>query len=271
MTINCTASSCCACTSRWPRSRASRGRSWAGPSRTTCSRSSSPRRSGSARPSPAVRIVVDMIEFCMQRHAALAPGVDQRATTSGRPGRRQCRSWRSRWPTASRYVEECVKRGLDRRRFAPAALLLLRRPQRLLRGDRQVAGGPAHLGDGDEGALRRPEPAGDAAAHARPDRRRVADRPAAATTTSSASRSRRWRRCWAAPSRCTPTRSTRPTRLPTEEAVTIALRTQQVIADESGVRTPSTRSAAATSWSRSPTGWRPRPGSTSAGSTRWAG
>ena len=44
-----------------------------------------------------------------------------------------------------------------------------------------------------------------------------------------------WRRCWAARNRCTPIRSTKPTRCPSEHAVTMALRTQQVLAYESGV------------------------------------
>ena len=56
--------------------------------------------------------------------------------------------------------------------------------------------------------------------------------------------------------------------LPTEEAVRIALRTQQVIAHESGVdEHRSTRSAAPTSSRRSPTRWSAPPTSTSPGST----
>ncbi len=46
--------------------------------------------------------------------------------------------------------------------------------------------------------------------------------------------------------------------LPTEEAVTVALRTQQVIAHETGVASTATRSAAPTSSRRSPTRWRQR-------------
>ena len=48
-------------------------------------------------------------------------------------------------------------------------------------------------------------------------------------------RCRRWRRCWAALNRCTPTPRTKRCRLPTEEAARLALRTQQIIAYESGV------------------------------------
>jgi methylmalonyl-CoA mutase N-terminal domain/subunit len=47
------------------------------------------------------------------------------------------------------YVEAALKRGPGRGRVRPAALLLLQRPQRLLRGDRQVPRGAAHLGAGD--------------------------------------------------------------------------------------------------------------------------
>ena len=48
-----------------------------------------------------------------------------------------------------------------------------------------------------------------------------------------------------------------PFALPTEESATLALRTQQILAYETGVaRTSSTRSAARTSSSRSPTRWR---------------
>ena len=70
-------------------------------------------------------------------------------------------------------------------------------------------------------------------------------------TTSSGSRCRRWPRCWAARSRSTRTPSTRRSALPTEQAATIALRTQQVIGYESRRRpTRPIRSAARTSSSR---------------------
>ena len=46
--------------------------------------------------------------------------------------------------------------GPARRRVRPPALVLLQRPHRLLRGDRQVPRRPSHLGPLDAGALRRP-------------------------------------------------------------------------------------------------------------------
>ena len=109
------------------------------------------------------------------------------------------------------YVECGARARPRRRRLRAAALLLLRRAQRLLRGDREVPRRAADLGAADARALRREEPRARGAALPRADRRRVADR-AAAATTSCATRSRRWRRCSAARSRCTPTRSTRRSR-----------------------------------------------------------
>ena len=55
------------------------------------------------------------------------------------------------------------------------------------------------------------------------------------TTTWCGWPTRRWPRCSAAPSRSTPTRWTRRWRCPTEESVRIALRTQQILAYETGV------------------------------------
>ena len=83
--------------------------------------------------------------------------------------------------------------------------------------------------------LRREEPALVAAALPHADGRRLADGAAAGEQHRRASRSRRWRRCWAARSRCTPTRMDEALALPTEKAAPLALRTQQIIAHESGV------------------------------------
>jgi methylmalonyl-CoA mutase, N-terminal domain len=53
-------------------------------------------------------------------------------------------------------------------------------------------------------------------------------------TISFAPRCRRCRRCWAERSRCIPTPSTKRWRCPTEQSARIALRTQQIVAYESG-------------------------------------
>ena len=53
------------------------------------------------------------------------------------------------------YVDAAIERGLDDGRVRAAPLVLLQRPQRLLRGDRQVPRRAAHLGARDARALRR--------------------------------------------------------------------------------------------------------------------
>ena len=69
--------------------------------------------------------------------------------------------------------------GPRRGRLRPPALLLLQRPPRLLRGDRQVPGGPADLGPLAARPVRRHRRALAAPPVPHPDRRRVAHRPAA--------------------------------------------------------------------------------------------
>ena len=64
-------------------------------------------------------------------------------------------------------------------RLRPPTQLLLQRPPRLLRGDRQVPRRPADLGPLDHGAVRRQEPQVDDHAVPHPNRRRVPQRPAA--------------------------------------------------------------------------------------------
>ena len=78
------------------------------------------------------------------------------------------------------YVEQAIARGLRRRRVRAATVVLLQRPDRLLRGDRQVPRRAAHLGARAARDLRRPQRALVADALSLPDRRRLADRPAAA-------------------------------------------------------------------------------------------
>ena len=78
------------------------------------------------------------------------------------------------------YVQAALDAGLKVDDFAPAPGLLLQRPQQRLPGGREVPRGPQHVGARDEGALRRAGPEVDDAALPHADRRRDADRPAAA-------------------------------------------------------------------------------------------
>ena len=145
------------------------------------------------------------------RRASCRTGTRSRSagTTSARPDRRRCRKWRSRSPTRSPTSRRRAPPAWTSNRLGPAPVVLLRRAQRLPRGDRQVPRRAPALG----------------AHHARPLRRHrrrarcscafTRRRPAARsprsspTTTSCASRCRRWRPCSAARSRSTATAATR--------------------------------------------------------------
>ena len=113
------------------------------------------------------------------QHAALAPGVDLRLPhPRGRGDRRAGARVHAQGRLHLRRAADGPRHR--RRRLRAAAELLLQRPDRLLRGDRQVPRGAPHLGARAARDLRREEPAlvADALPHA--DGRRLADRPAAA-------------------------------------------------------------------------------------------
>ena len=103
------------------------------------------------------------------------------------------------------------RRRHGRRRLRTAALLLLRHRHELLHGDRQAARRALAVG-GSMKEFEPKEPALADAAHPLPDLGRLADRAGPLQQRGAHRLSRRWPRCWAAPSRCTPTRSTRPSR-----------------------------------------------------------
>ena len=73
------------------------------------------------------------------------------------------------------YVEARPRARPAGRRLRPAAELLLQLPQRLLRGDREVPGGPPDLVQADDRALPGRERALDVDALPHPDGRRLAD------------------------------------------------------------------------------------------------
>ena len=79
------------------------------------------------------------------------------------------------------------------------------------------------------------DPRSHDAALPRADRRLHADRAAARREHRAHGARRPWRPCWAARNRCTPTRATKRWRCPPRNRRGIALRTQQIIAHETGV------------------------------------
>ena len=133
------------------------------------------------------------------------------------------------------YVEAALERGLRVDDFAPRLSLLLQQPLRLLRGDRQVPGGPADLVEAHGRALPGRERAVDVDALPHPDRRRVAHPAAAAQQPDPGRASRRWPPSSAARQSLHTDAYDEALAVPTEAAALLALRQQQVIAEETGV------------------------------------
>ena len=128
----------------------------------------------------AMRLLGDTIEFARARRCRAGTPSPSPATTSAKPARRPRRSSRSRSRTASTTSSRRVARGMDVDDFAPAAELLLQRPERLLRGDRQVPCRAPDLGRELRETLRREGTAILADALPHPDCRGEPDRTAAA-------------------------------------------------------------------------------------------
>ena len=170
------------------------------------------------------------------------------ATTSARRARPRCRSWPSPSPTASATCRPRVARGLDVDDFAPrlsfffdihndffeeiAKLRAARRIWATVMRDRFGA----QQGRSRCGCAPTPRPRAS-----RPP-------PSSRSTTWRGWRSRPWPRCWAGAQSLHTNSYDEVLALPTEEAVTVALRTQQIIAEETGVAAHRrSRSAAPTS------------------------
>ena len=133
------------------------------------------------------------------------------------------------------YVEAALNAGLERGRFRPATVVLLQRAQQPARGSRQVPRRTPSVGKGHARALQssRPQILGVALPH--PDGRLHPDRPAAGEQRGARHLAGAVRR----PGRDAKSLHTNSMDealwLPTEKSVRVALRTQQIIAHESGV------------------------------------
>ena len=132
------------------------------------------------------------------------------------------------------YVEAALGARPADRRLRRRALVLLQQPQRLLRGDRQVPRRAADLVPAHDRALPRRERALDLDALPHPDRRGQPHRPAAAQQPDPGRDPGAGRASSAGRSRSIPTRTTRRGRCPSAEAALLALRQQQIIAEETG-------------------------------------
>ena len=133
------------------------------------------------------------------------------------------------------YVEAARRSRARRRHARPAAVVLLRRAQRLPRGDREVPRGAAAVGAHHARPVRRDEPAG-ACSCAFTRRRPAARSPRSSrTTTSCASPIQALAAVLGGTQSLHCNGRDEALALPTEDAARIALRTQQIIAAETGV------------------------------------
>ena len=258
-----------ACTRRWPRSGASTRPADRAPSRTTCSRSSSPRRNGSAA---CGRTCASSATCWSTAPAACPAGTPSAsaATTSARRGRRRCRSWRSRWPTASATSSWACEAGLAIDDFAPrlsffwdvhndffeeiAKLRAARRMWARIMRDRFGARNPRSW------LLR---------AHAQ-TAGRLAGGAAAAQQRGAHHAAGAGRRAGRACSRCTPTATTRPTLCPPRRRPPWRCAPSRSSPRRPGSQRWPTRWGAATSSRPSPIRWRRPPSATWTRSTPWA-
>ena len=169
-------------------------------------------------PAPALRL--DHRHDRVGARARCRAGTPSRspATTSARRARRPRRSSPSRSPTASTYVEQALARGLDVDAFAPRLSFFFNAHIDFFEEIAKFRAARRIWAREMRDALRRPRSALVALRFHTQTAGVLADRAAAARTTSCAPRSRRWPACSAARSRCTRTRWTRRSRCRREEA-----------------------------------------------------
>ena len=182
---------------------------------------------------PAMRLCGDMIEWCTTRMPRWHPDLDLRLPHPrggiDRPAGARVH--------AEGRADLCRAGGRarpGRRRLRAAAVVLLQRADRLLRGDRQVPCGAAHLGARDARDVRREGPA--------VVQMRFHTQTAGVSLTAQQPLNNIVRTAMEALAGVLGGTQSLHTNsydealaLPTEEAVTIALRTQQIIAHETGV------------------------------------
>ena len=129
-------------------------------------------------PRPSMRLVVDVVRFCAAEMPKFHP-----VSVSGyhirEAGSTAAQELAFTLANGFAYVEAVLAAGSRRRRVRAPAQLLLQRPSRLLRGDRQVPRRASDLGALDGRPLRGDVAPVAAAAVPHPDRRGLAHGPAA--------------------------------------------------------------------------------------------
>ncbi len=162
---------------------------------------------------PAMRLVTDMVEFCSQRmprwHPISISGYHIREA-----GSTAQQELAFTLKDGFTYVEHAIERGLDVDDFAPRLSFFFNAHIDFFEEIAKYRAAQADLGAGAARHLRRQGRALAAHALPRPDGGCVAHRAAAAEQHHAHGDRGAWPRCWAAPSRCTPTASTRRWRCP---------------------------------------------------------
>lgn len=180
--------------------------------RPTSSRSTSPRRSGSSSPSPTSGSSATSWSTARPASPPTSRSPSP-ATTSARRARRPRRSWRTRSPTASdtwSWASAAGSTWTSSRPASPSSSTRTSTSSRRSPSSARPAGsGPAGCATCTARGPTRPSGCGSTP---RPPESRSPR--SSRTTTSYAPRWRRWRPCSAAPTPCTPTRSTRPSPCP---------------------------------------------------------
>jgi methylmalonyl-CoA mutase N-terminal domain/subunit len=157
---------------------------------------------------PAMRLVTDMIEWCTESmprwHPVSISGYHIREA-----GSTAQQELAFTLKDGFTYVERAIERGLDVDDFAPRLSFFFNAHIDFFEEVAKYRAGSPDLGTRDARDLRRQTAGVDAAALPHADRRRLADRAAAAQQHRPHHPGGARRRCSAAPSRCTPTPSTR--------------------------------------------------------------
>ena len=119
-------------------------------------------------PGPSLRLVTDVFAYCQDRvprwNTISISGYHMREA-----GSTAVQEVAFTLANAVAYVQAAQAAGLEVDEFAPAAVVLLQRPQRPPRGGREVPGRAPALGPPDARAVRRPGPARVDASVPRPD------------------------------------------------------------------------------------------------------
>ena len=203
-------------------------------------------------PVPAMRLTTDLFAYCRER----VPKWNTISISGYHMREKGCSAVQEVGFTlanAIAYVQAAIDAGPRGGRVRPAAGLLLQRPQQRLPGGGQVPRRPADVGADHARALRRARTSARRRSASTPRPAASRSPPSSRRTTSCAWRCRASRRCAAAPSRCTPTASTRRWRCPPSAPPGSRCARSRSSPTSRAPPTPWTRSPAPTSSRRSPT------------------